>query len=801
MAESTSGDTAPGRDAAPFGERLRSLRRAAGLTQEELASKAGLTAKAISVLERGERRRPYPHTVRALADALGLGEADRAPLLASVPGRGAPLVPPTAAPARPALPVPPTPLVGREREAEAALRILRRRGARLLTLTGPGGVGKTRLALEVAIRATGAGGAFPDGAAFAPLAPLVGAGLVATTVCRTLGLGEAGGRSPHETLRAYLAGRELLLVLDNFEHVMGAAPELAGLLGSCPGLILLVTSRAPLRLRGERECPVPPLAVPDPSRAPDVGTVKAAPAARLFLERARAASPAFRLTRENAASVAAICWRLEGLPLALELAAAQARFLGPTELLSRLDRVLEAGGARDLPERQRTMQATLGWSHDLLSEEERVLFRRLSVFSGGFSLGAAEALGADGEDGDRDLLGPLGGLVEQSLVGAGAGPGGEARYGMLEPVRQYALGKLSESGEEQRVRARHAAHFGDLAARAGPGLRGADQAAWLERLASEHDNLRAALAWLLERGEAGRVARIGWEIHRFWSLRGHTGEGREWMERALLRPDGLPDGLPGGARARALYVISMLSYVRGEAGRTIEAVEASIAAAREAGDGEALAAGLTGRGLAALGGGELDAAANTLRDALAMLRAQDDRAGEALGLVGLAQVALARGDFDRAAGLLAEAEASSRSAGDLFTLIAGLSAQALAARLREDEARASELLRESVGLAGALGDAWHVVFGATGLAGAAARQGRAERAARLFGAAEALREKMGVEVPSPAWRALNERDVTLARGRLEEETFGAAWAAGRALTLEEVVAEAVAEALAGSPEG
>ena len=486
------GKRIPERGATPFGARLRRLREAAGLTQEQLASKAGLTPKAISVLERGERKRPYPHTVRALADALGLSDGERAPLFASVPGRAAAPTPSTTTSAPSTLPAPPTQLVGREREVEAASDILRRRQTRLLTLTGPGGVGKTRLALEVVRRAAED---FPDGTAFVALAPLGDADLVVSTLCRTLGLREAGGRSPRDTLHAYLSDRELLLVLDNFEHVMGAAPEVSGLLSSCPGLCVLVTSRAPLRLRGERECLVPPLAVPDPSHAPDVETVNGALAARLFLDRAREVSSTFLLTRKNAASVAAICWRLAGLPLALELAAAQARFLGPTELLSRLDRVLQSGGARDLPERQRTLHATLDWSHDLLSEEEQTLFQRLSVFSGGFTLETAEAVGAYGQVGIEDVLGLLGRLVEQSLVRVEPGAdGGEVRYGMLEPVRQYALEKLEESGEDERTRARHAAYFGDLAVRAGPELKLEDQAVRLERLASEHDNLRAALS-------------------------------------------------------------------------------------------------------------------------------------------------------------------------------------------------------------------------------------------------------------------------------------------------------------------
>ncbi|MDP9480998.1 MAG: hypothetical protein M3R38_35925, partial [Actinomycetota bacterium] len=286
-------------------------------------------------------------------------------------------------------------------------------------------------------------------------------------------------------LRGYLREKRLLLVLDNFEHLLEAAPEVAELLAACPSLKVLATSRAPLRLRGEREYPVAPLAVPDPARAPDAEAVAASPAAKLFVDRAREASPAFSFNRKNAAVVAAICWRLDGLPLALELAAARTRFLGPTELLSRLDRALEAGGARDLPERQRTMRGTLDWSHELLAEAERRLFRRLSVFAGGFALEAAEEV-ADGED----VLFLLGRLVEQSLVTAEPHED-ETRYGMLEPIRQYALEKLKESGEEERIRERHAAYYETLVLRAAEELEGERQAEWMEKLAREHDNLRA----------------------------------------------------------------------------------------------------------------------------------------------------------------------------------------------------------------------------------------------------------------------------------------------------------------------
>jgi transcriptional regulator with XRE-family HTH domain len=367
---------------APFGVKLKELREAAGLTQEELVFRAGLTAKAVSALERGQRRRPYPHTVRSLADALDLSDAERASLRATVPGRGDTAPAPDAAVA-PVLPVPPTLLVGRKREVEEISGMLGREMVRLLTLTGTGGVGKTRLALQVAREAAGL---FRDGVVFAALAPLKDVTLVLPTIAQALILRDIEGLSSREVLQAYLRDKRLLLVLDNFEHLLEAAPEVAKLIEGCPNLHVLATSRAPLRVRGEQEYPVPPLEVPDPTHVPNLEDVGGAPAVELFVERARAASPAFELTRQNAASVAVICWRLDGLPLALELGAARARFLGPTALLSRLDRALDAGGARDLPERQRTMRSTLDWSHDLLHEPEKELFGRLSVFAGGIRL-------------------------------------------------------------------------------------------------------------------------------------------------------------------------------------------------------------------------------------------------------------------------------------------------------------------------------------------------------------------------------------------------------------------------------
>jgi predicted ATPase/DNA-binding XRE family transcriptional regulator len=787
VAESESRNTVLGQEIS-FGVRLRRLREAAGLTQEELADRAGLSRKAISVLERGERKRPYPHTVRSLADALGLSEDERASLLASVPKRDA------ASATAPAtgleldlLPAPPTPLVGRERELEEVVDFLSRSETRLLTLTGTGGVGKTRLAAQAVREAVGL---FPDGAVFVALAPLVDPDLVLPTVAQSLGLGELGGRSPREILLTYLRGKRLLLALDNFEHVLEAAAEVAALIEGCQGLTVLVTSRAPLRIRGEQEYPVEPLALPASTVSPAVEDVASSSSGRLFAERARATSPAFEITNENASAVAAICWRLSGLPLALELAAAKTRLLDPEALLSRLDRALSAGWARDVPERQRTMRSTLDWSHDLLSEEEKALFRRLSVFSGGFTLEVGEEVGSLKGDVDaEEVLELLGRLAEQSLVIVTQDRNTGTRYGMLEPVRQYALEKLEESEEAGEVRLRHARYYLALTEEAEPHIKGHEQVTWLDRLEAENDNLRAAIGRSLEAGDALTASRFGWALGMYWVMRARREEGRLLMEQTLAQGSDLLARM----RARVLFALALCVNGSEEDERLMAISEESSTLFRRAGDRYGEACALLVLSFAALQLGELDRAERVLEEALEGFREHEDAWGSAHSLNHLAVASLRRDDYPRAAGYAEKALADTRRSGDRLGANVALHLLAQAAWASDEHERAAGYFREALVLASEAADKTSSAYCMQGLAAVAEAQGEPRRAARLLGAAEALLEAAGVPVYVTTDHDLHQRVASATHERLGEQEWSAAWDEGRAMTSEQAVEYALEE--------
>ena len=718
-----------------FGALLRRYRLAAGLSQEALSERARLSSSAVAALEAGRRTAPRPGTVALLADALALSSVDRTALLAAAAppdhlGTATavhPSHPALPMAALPALPLPPTTLIGREREeAAVAHLLLKDEGHGLVTLTGPGGVGKTRLALAVA---SAVRPAYPDGVAFVDLSPLHDAELVALAVAQALGLREDGGRGVRDVLRVFLGQRKLLLALDNFEQVVEAAPFVAELIAACPHLAVLVTSRTALRVRAEQRFAVSPLAVPAPGE-PSVEEVATYAAVRLFVTRARAGRPQFALDAANVAAVAEICRRLDGLPLAIELAAARVALLPPADLLKRLEGRLGVltRGARDMPARQQTLRAAIDWSHALLTADEQMLFRRASVFVGGGTLEDIEVICA--VDGAHDVLGDMASLVDKSLLHMESGD--EPRVRMLETLRDYASERLEAAGETTRLRQAHAVYYLALAEAAEPELRGAAQAMWLKRLETEHGNLRAALQWTLRHGDAALSLRLGAALWRFWYIHGHVSEGRGWLTRVLELPDVDARGNVARARAQALEGAGVFTELQGDYAGARALHEESLAIRRSEGDTWGVAASLNDLGVVADSQGDFAQVATYYTQALALFRELGDAWGTAVALSNMGYLACEQGAYGRAAALHEQSLVLFREVGDQRHIAFTLNNLGEALCNQGDCTRATVLCEESLALRRALGDTWGMAISIGSLGNVAHIQGAYARAIALY---------------------------------------------------------------------